>query len=74
MAGELLEREAERGVLAAAVERVATGGGGGLVLAQPSGSQPDREVPDDHNCRKFHLDCVGYDGAGVLGARGDPCS
>ena len=32
MAGELLEREAERAVLAAAVERVATGDGGGLVM------------------------------------------
>ena len=32
MAGELLEREAERAVLASAVGRVATGAGGGLVL------------------------------------------
>ena len=32
MAGELLEREAERAVLASAVERVAAGDGGGLVL------------------------------------------
>ena len=32
MAGELLEREAERAVLASAVGRVATGDGGGLVL------------------------------------------